>query len=367
MGIDRMGDARPGWTAKNPEHSMKKRTVIISAALVALLGAGAVVYAQGPRHFGHGRMHGHFGEDGMERGGGFDGIHGRFGRALSKDEFEARARERFARLDRNGDGVVDAAEIEAGMAARMEGFRGMRGDGAGAPGDRVIRMFDDNKDGKLSKEEHAANVRRLFGEMDLNNDGRISDEDLPPMLRGRNFLATLGDGPGMGRLGRGGMGLSMLRFFAGADQNKDGVITLEEAQTAGERRFATLDRNKDGVVDRADFDALRKEMADYGVKRFINHFGGDKDGRVTREQFMAKAQERFARMDFDNDGLLSRSDMPGGGRWHGWGRGGRGYGGEGPHGEGPGHHRMGPMGPGRDGSPGGPPAGAPRGEPPPRQ
>ena len=59
-----------------------------------------------------------FGEDG---GVGWTGRHARrrFGRPLTKDEFDARTRERFARIDKNSDGIIDAAEIEAIVRERM--------------------------------------------------------------------------------------------------------------------------------------------------------------------------------------------------------------------------------------------------------
>ena len=98
---------------------------------------------------------------------------------------------------------------------------------------------------------------------------------------------------------------------------------------AADKRFAGLDRNKDGVIDTADRDALRAETVDYRVKRFIHCFGADADGKVTKEQFAAKAKERFARMDLNNDGTIGRDERPGH-HWRGhgerrgwWGRGGR--------------------------------------------
>jgi Ca2+-binding EF-hand superfamily protein len=332
----------------------RRKKILIAAGAVLALGTVAVVTANAYR--GHPMGHfGFFGEEGHGRWG--------FGRgSLTKDEFDGRARERFARIDRNSDGVLDSAEIEASLNERM-GRRGPKGGpGAGKMGERMgqhfLAMFDDNRDGKASKDEFLGGVRKRFAELDLDNDGRITDADLPPMMRGRNLLS--GPGGGMGR-GPGGM----LGIFREADANKDGVITLDEAMALGEKRFSEHDRNKDGAIDQVDFDALRKEMADYRVKRFIHHFGADKDGKVTREQFMAKSRERFARMDLNNDGTIARDEMPGFGK--GPGRGFRGKGrepwhgrgeetgpGMGPRGEqGPG--MMGPgMGPGGPGRPGGP-------------
>ena len=330
----------------------RKRILIAAAGLLIVGGAVAAISAPGERWGRHG---GHMMSG--DEGHGHD-MRGRFGRSLTKDEYDARARERFARIDKNSDGVLDMAEIEAALAAHGERHKRWAGRGEGRMGQNLIRQFDGNRDGKVTVEEARAEIERRFKEADLDSNGRIDDADLPPMMRGRNWIAEGGKGP-MGRHG-GGMGLhGALRE---ADANKDGVVTREEAQALADRQHARFDLNKDGAVDQADADALRKEMQDYRAKRFVHTFGADKEGRVTREQFMAKAADRFARMDADNDGSISRSERGG----HGWGRGGhRGshHGGgqgmmEGGFGHGPGHgHGRGPGAPGADpATPGEPPA-----------
>jgi Ca2+-binding EF-hand superfamily protein len=300
---------------------MKK--LLIAVGVLAGIGAAAAI-AQGHRE-GRGPWSGRHGDRmglGADHGfgpGGDMGRHGMFGRSMTQDEFDARTRERFARLDKNSDGVLELAEIEAGLASHgNERRRGMMHHmGGGEPGDRLLRRFDTSKDGKVTREEFQAEVRKAFAEMDLNSDGRIDDTDLPPMMRGRNVLA--GEGPGMGggrgmmgggRFGGGGAG-PMLGVLRGADANKDGVITLDEALAHAGKEFDRFDRNKDAAVDKADFDALRKEMTDYRVKRFVHAFGGDKDSKVTKDQFYAKAKERFARMDANADGRLDREDFGG--------------------------------------------------------
>lgn len=335
---------------------MSRKRIIIAVAGV-LLAAGAVAAISAPGHRGGGwfggpgpMMHGGDEEEGR-------GMRGRFGRSLTKEEHEARARERFARLDKNSDGVIDTTEIDAALAERQGWFRRHRGADM-APGARALGHFDANRDGKVTREEARAEVERRFAEMDLNNDGRIDDQDLPPMLRGRNVIAEGGPGMGAGPGRRGGIGgLGLLRQ---ADTNKDGVVTRDEAAALADREHARFDRNKDGTVDQADFDALQKEMRDYRVKRFVHHHGADKDGRITREQFQAKAAERFARMDLNNDGSVSRDELPGRGfGMHRWGgeRGQHWHGGPGM----PGHG----MGPGT-GGPGEGPGPAPGGGPAPR-
>ena len=289
---------------------LKKKAIVLTAVALATLGAIAVVAAQGHRG---GR---HAGPDiGMpdEMGGGRMGRQGfmqRFRGPLTQDEYDTRTRERFARLDKNSDGIIDAAELEAAFSQNAAPRGATPG---GAPGERLLRAFDTNKDGKVTKDEFLAIVTKRFAEMDLNNDGKISDEDLPPMMRGRNALSG-NDGMGQGRglgIGPGTGGGVMLGFMRDADANKDGTITRDEAMASATKRFDMFDGNKDGAIDKADFDLMRKETVDYRVKRFIHAFGADKDGKVTREQFTAKAKERFAQMDHNGDGQINRDEMPG--------------------------------------------------------
>ncbi|MGE0699144.1 MAG: hypothetical protein AB7O57_08620 [Hyphomicrobiaceae bacterium] len=321
---------------------MSRKTVVIAAAgLLAVAGTFAAVYAQGHRGGWHGHGHGMMGD---EDGG--HGMRGHFGRAMSKDDFDARVRERFARLDRNSDNIVDASEVEAALGERMSQRMGKHfGRGGGEPGERMLKRMGAGADGKVTKEQFRTEIGRRFAEADLTSDGRIDDVDLPPMMRGRNVLAESGPG-------RGGPMLRWLRMLG--VQPKDGAILREDVLAAADRQFDRMDRNKDGTLDKTDTDAMRKEMVDYRVKRFIHHYGGDKDGRVTREQFQAKATERFARMDVDNDGAISRDERPGGGWGHGHRRG---HGQMGPHhgGRGMGDGMMGPGGMGGAGSSGEPP------------
>lgn len=309
---------------------MSKRKLAIAAGALILVGGAAAIAAVGHREgrmghrdrmhgmedfaqmhgpgMGEGRGGGRFQRRGAEDGGSDrDMRRGWLSRSLTAEEFDARTRERFARLDKNSDGIIDAAEVEAQLGQMNE--RGGRF--RERMRERFAGRFDADRDGKITRQEVLDRVKREFGRMDLDGDGRITDADLPPMMRGRGVLKGEGGfGRGMGPGGGSGgpiMG-GMLGRLTAADTNKDGIVTLDEVLAEAGRRFDLADRTKDGVVDKADQDAMSKETTEYRVRRFLHMHGASKDGRVTREQFFATAKQRFAERDRNNDGRIDRQD-----------------------------------------------------------
>jgi Ca2+-binding EF-hand superfamily protein len=106
------------------------------------------------------------------------GRRGRWRKALAEgitwDKIEARRADAFKRFDRNGDGVIDRADVEAGVKERAAYWA-----------IRWVRSFDRNRDGKVDKAEYNRRAREDFAVRDVNGDGRITDDDLPPFMRGR--------------------------------------------------------------------------------------------------------------------------------------------------------------------------------------
>ena len=102
---------------------------------------------------------------------------------VTRDQFIAMAKQRFADMDANGDGVVTKADVTAQIAKRM---------GNEPPAPMVDRMFarlDTNGDGKATAAEVEAAAVARFTELDTDKNGTVTPEEQaagsPNMMRRR--------------------------------------------------------------------------------------------------------------------------------------------------------------------------------------
>jgi hypothetical protein len=187
--------------------------------------------------------------------------------------------ERFARMDRNDDGVLNEADRPEGRRGRRgpgpDGERGPNADGRRGPGpdgDRgpgrrghgqFMEKADTDGDGGVSLEELQAirpdATAELFAKRDTNGDGVLNRDDRPEMGReGRGPEGREGK-RGPGAEGRRGGGERMKAL----DTNEDGGVSFEEMQAVRpdltQEDFDARDKNGDGVINREDGPPARGE------------------------------------------------------------------------------------------------------------
>jgi hypothetical protein len=138
----------------------------------------------------------------------------------TRAEVQAHVAQMFARLDTNRDGAVTQAEADAARGQFIE----KRRERVSQRGSAAFDRLDANKDGQVSRQEWDAG-RQVREERMAMHDG----------ARG---------GHGMHRAGMGFGG----RMFGMADANKDGRVTLAEAQAAALQHFDRVDLNHDGSI-----------------------------------------------------------------------------------------------------------------------
>lgn len=100
------------------------------------------------------------------------GMRGGMGMTRTLAEVPTFADRLFGRLDANQDDALtgdELAVLSSGPAAAMGGGR-LR---------RMIGQSDASNDGRISREELVAGTERMFKRMDANGDGVLSDDELP--------------------------------------------------------------------------------------------------------------------------------------------------------------------------------------------
>jgi Ca2+-binding EF-hand superfamily protein len=173
-------------------------------------------------------------------------------KVTTRAEVTEKVREHFARLDANKDGTITTAEIDESHAKMMKDFSGgghimMLGD----PNVAFDRL-DANKDGSISREEFAkAREQRVERRIVMREEMKDGEPAAEASKDGKQIRRQMWMHRG------GGFGGGMIVM---ADTNKDGQITLAEAETLALQHFDQMDANKDGQVTPDERRAARPMM-----------------------------------------------------------------------------------------------------------
>ncbi|MBX4909128.1 MULTISPECIES: EF-hand domain-containing protein [Rhizobium] len=147
---------------------------------------------------------------------------------------------------------------------------------------RMLKEFDANKDGKVSKEEASSGLDKIFAAIDTNNDGSLTPGEI------RQYRQT--------------------QLQAMRDQHK---------QDAGDEKDANA------APDMPDSESGRPPRDGHDGHRWMRHGGNimhasmmmhridtDENGQISKQEAVAAFDKLFTRMDRDKDGVISIDDMP---------------------------------------------------------
>ncbi|MEM6856940.1 MAG: hypothetical protein AAF559_03640 [Pseudomonadota bacterium] len=229
-----------------------RKSTFMTASVTALALGGASVALAN-----HASNHStnHFG--GHRGGPGFEQADTDGDGVITLDEAKAKSAERFAKMDANADGSLSREDREARAANRLAGS-------------------DTDQDGEISPQEMtAAREKReaeraerraemqttLFERLDSDGSGGLSQAELEA---GKAMRAQMGGegrrrgkGPRMGRTRPTKMAMMALRR---ADTNYDNAVSREEFDAMIEARFARIDTDGSGAITEAEREAAKSQM-----------------------------------------------------------------------------------------------------------
>jgi Ca2+-binding EF-hand superfamily protein len=95
-----------------------------------------------------------------------------------------------------------------------------------------------------------------------------------------------------------------------ADQNRDGSVTRAEFLAYRATQFARFDRNRDGVLSNADRPPRQVErMAGLDIDALYAAFDLNRDGQVTRAEFNSAPTPAFDVADANKNNVVDRDEL----------------------------------------------------------
>jgi Ca2+-binding EF-hand superfamily protein len=209
---------------------------------------------------------------------------------VTREEFAAARIRPFMVADKDGDGVLTREEF---LALASPPFTA---DGPGLPPrEERVRRFEDlfqqidvDLDGKLTRDEIEVYVMPPFARLDTTGDGKVSKPEAITAFRADIGAST-----------RAQFMAGEMRDLMEFDANRDGKVSLEEflasALPDGDRR---LPPGAPPLAQRRQIVTQRFREAD-----------GNKDGFLEPAEWTAYLTGLFAKMDTNNDGIITRQEM----------------------------------------------------------
>ena len=94
-----------------------------------------------------------------------------------------------------------------------------------------------------------------------------------------------------------------------ADANRDGAVSRAEFLAARRSRFAQMDRNGDGYFSMDDVPRIARKRAGDRIGQLTSSFDANRDGRVSRGEFVDGPTRLFDLGDRDGNGRLEPPEI----------------------------------------------------------
>lgn len=161
--------------------------------------------------------------------------------------------------------LIAGALLATSSVAMAQGQEGRRGPAA-----------------EVTREAAVARAEARFDRLDADRDGRVTANEMRQVRQARR-------------------GERQVRQFDRLDANRDGMLSRAEF---GQRQALRAERLEGRAERRGDRRAQRGlARAERRAARLFGH-----DGAITREEFRARALQRFERLDANRDGTVTLAE-----------------------------------------------------------
>ncbi len=183
----------------------------------------------------------------------------------------------------------------------------------------MIERLDTDKNGKVSLDEAKASASAAFKAFDTDGNGAISKDEIKARraafkeARKAVHNAAEADKDKARDAMRAG-GPYMLpgagKRFDRTDADKSGTLSEAEVLASAEKMFERRDSNKDGAIDTADA-RPGKGKWHHGkrAEHMLKRLDADKDGKLSKDEMLARATRTFQRADADKNGEVTKAEM----------------------------------------------------------
>lgn len=106
------------------------------------------------------------------------------------------------------------------------------------------------------------------------------------------------------------------QMFEKHDANKDGKLTKDEMPERASKMFDRVDQDKDGAITKAEAEAAKEKFKKKRHERhgkfqakMMEKFDTNKDGKVSQAEFTDFTMKKFAEIDADGDGNVTKEEL----------------------------------------------------------
>jgi Ca2+-binding EF-hand superfamily protein len=174
----------------------------------------------------------------------------------------------------------------------------------------LLSALDSDHDGVIDAAE-LAKASAVLRSLDRNQDGRITPDEMSPMM-GRGGRGGFEGRGGRGREGEGPQGGAVaveeaVKTYLALDKNGDGKLTRDEVPERMQGIFERGDANKDGTLTDDELRTMARAQQPAGGGMRGSREGGREGGRGP--EGMMRMDPIFSTLDTNHDSVISGDEI----------------------------------------------------------